>query len=247
MANLRDISFLLDKLQISNVPVGVYDAPIDSEFNPIVEMLPLKRTCVFAYYNAWMRGQTLKVASTNFGCLGSGYWLFGKETRNRQSMVGFLADTEGLKCNKYATEQWLESTENYIPKFKTLFIGPLKDSMWPYLKSVTLFVTADQLSSLIIAANYSATSANPQPVKVPFGSGCAQMVPFVANSIEPQAIIGSTDLSMRVYLPENVLSFTMNVSMFEMLCKVGPDSFLGKGYFVDFCKHRESDKSHKTY
>jgi hypothetical protein len=244
MANLRDATYLLDKLHLSNHPIGVYDAPLDSEFNPVVEILPQKRTCVFAYYNAWMRGQTLKITSTGFGCLGSGYWLFGKETRNRKNMVDFLTDTEGLKCNKYATDAWLESAEMYAPKHKTLFIGPLKDSMYPFLKSITFFVTADQLSSLIIAANYSAASANYQPVTVPFGSGCSQLLPFVANYVEPHAVIGGTDLSMRAYLPENLLMFTMNLPMFELLCKVGDESFLGKNYFIDFNKHRSNEKGH---
>jgi hypothetical protein len=116
MASLREASFLLDKLSITLSPIGVYDAPPDSEFNPTVQILPQKRTCIFAYYNAWMRGQTLKITSTNFGCLGCGYWLMSKETRTKKALVDFLTNTEGLKCNAAITEQWLEHTLNLYIK-----------------------------------------------------------------------------------------------------------------------------------
>jgi hypothetical protein len=239
MVTLRDASFLLDKLNIQYPPVGVYDAPVDSEFNPVVQILPQKRTCLFAYFNAWMRGQTLKITSCAFGCLGCGYWMFSKDTRDKKALANFLTLDEGLKCNLSVTNNWLDTAERYHPIHKTLFIGPLKGSMDSYLKSVTLFVNADQLSSLIIAANYGIDSGQEQPVKVPFGSGCSQLLVSVAYQNKPAAVIGGTDLSMRAYLPEHILSFTMNKTMYETLCQVGHGSFFEKSYFENFVAKRK--------
>lgn len=238
MATLRDASFLLDKLDIQHSPVGVYDAPVDSEFNPVVQILPQKRTCIYAYFNAWMRGQTLKLTSSNFGCLGCGYWLFGKETRTRKALVDFLTDTEGLKCTKEVTEGWLSGSDTYAPKHKTLFVGPLKGAMENYLKSVTFFVNPDQLSALLIAANYCSSETQVPPVSIPFGSGCSQLLPLVVYTEMPHAVIGATDLSMRGYLPNNLLAFTVNKPMFEQLCHLGHQSFLDKPYFSEFLQRR---------
>jgi hypothetical protein len=121
-----------------------------------------------------------------------------------------------------------------------LFIGPLKGAMEPYLKTVTLFVNPDQLSALIIMANYTNGNAINNPVSIPFGSGCSQILPFAVHNNEAHAVVGSTDLSMRGYLPNQILSFTMNKKMFDLLCNIGHDSFLEKPYFTDFKKRRES-------
>lgn len=242
MATLTDATYLLDKLKIKEPLVAVYDAPADSDFYPVIQPLPQRHTCIFAYHHAWLRGQTLKLTSTNFGCLGCGYWLFGKEGRTRKEMVNFLVDTEGLKCSKDAMERWLSINEPYHSKHKTLFIGPFRSSKDDFLKTVTFFVNADQLSALVIAANYVHNGESENPVTIPFGSGCMQLLTLPDSFDQPHAIVGSTDLAMRGYLSPDILSFTVNRSMFEKLCTIGRESFLEKGFLTGLQNQRAGEK-----
>ncbi len=242
MAKLIDASYLMDKLGIDIPLIAVYDAPHDAPFDNIIEPLSYKRTCMFAYYNAWMRGQMLKVTSTNYGCHGCGYWLFGKEARDRDELIEFLTEEEGLKCSKEVTNSWLDVNTPYKSRNKCVYIGTYRNSMNEYLKSITFFVNPDQLSALIIGANYFNDGSVKSTVQVPFGSGCMQILPLVPQGEEPVALVGATDLAMRRYLPKNILAFTVNTSMFEKLCSLDNDSFLNKPFFKDLVEFRASTK-----
>ncbi|WP_430934860.1 DUF169 domain-containing protein [Saccharicrinis sp. 156] len=242
MSTLLDSTYITDKLDIDLPLIGVYDAPHDAMMDRVIEPVAHRRTCIFAYFNAWMRGQTLKLTSMNFGCKGSGYWLFGKETRDREELVDFLVGEEGLKCSGELMDDWLDVTPAYRSKHKCLYVGPIKNSMVDYLKSVTFFVNPDQLSALIVAANYHAGPEEGNPVDIPFGSGCMQLLTLVPDNEKPKALVGASDLAMRKYLPNNLLAFTVNVRMFDRLCSIGQDSFLNKPYLKDLIEFRRSTK-----
>lgn len=242
MSTLLDATYITDKLNIDLPLIGVYDAPHDAEFDRIIEPVSHRRTCVFAYFNAWMRGQTLKLSSTNYGCNGSGYWLFGKETRGRKEFIDFLVGEEGLKCSRENMGSWLDVTPSYKSKHRYIYIGPLKNSMEAYLKSVTFFVNPDQLSALIIGANYHADAKEGSPVEVPFGSGCMQLLTLVPNNQSAKAVVGSSDLAMRKYLPKDLMAFTVNAKMFDKLCSIDHESFLNKPYLKDLIEFRRSTK-----
>lgn len=242
MSSLLDSTYITDKLSIDLPLIGVYDAPHNANFDRVIEPLAHRKICIFAYFSAWMRGQTLKLTSLNFGCNGSGYWLFGKESRDRMEFVNFLANEEGLKCSNEVMSNWLDSTLPYKSKHKCIYIGPLKNTMANYLKSVTFFVNPDQLSALLISANYFSDGSGENPVEIPFGSGCMQLMSLVSNNDRPKASIGATDLAMRKYLPKNVMAFTVNPSMFDMLCSLGKDSFLEKPFLKNLTDFRKSTK-----
>jgi Uncharacterised ArCR, COG2043 len=87
------------------------------------------------------------------------------------------------------------------------------------IKSVTLFVDPEQLSALVILANY--TEPDLENVAVPRGAGCQIMGIFAYRELErahPRALIGMTDISarlnVRASLGRNVLSFTMPWPLF---------------------------------
>ncbi len=242
MSTLLDATYITDKLGIDLPLIGVYDAPRDADFDTIMEPVPHKKVCVFAYYNAWMRGQTLKLTSSNFGCGGSGYWLFGKESRARKEFVDFLVGEEGLKCSDEMMNIWLDVTPTYKAIHKCIYIGPLKNAMAEYLKSVTFFVNPDQLSALVVAANYHANPKDGNPVEVPFGSGCMQLLHLLPANDKPKAILGATDLAMRRYLPRNLMAFTVNAKMFDQLCSIDQHSFLTKPFLNDLLEFRKSTK-----
>ena len=89
-----------------------------------------------------------------------------------------------------------------------------------------------------IAANYFSSPTDPDPVKVKFGSGCSEMLPHVLFTGDPLAVIGSTDLAMRKYLPPDILAFTVNPAMYANLCKLDENSFLSKPFLEGLKKAR---------
>ncbi len=242
MSTILDANYLMDKLGVNFPLIGVYDAPHDTFFETVIEPVSYRNTCMFAYFNAWMRGQTLKITSLNFGCKGAGYWLFGKEGRSRNEFVEFLVGEEGLKCSKVVMDKWLDNVKPYHSDHKCIFIGPLKNEWQEYLKSVTFFVNPDQLSALLIGANYCSSSKEDSPVQITFGSGCMQILTLVPPNKKPVALIGATDLAMRKYLPKDILAFTVNPLMLETLCKLNGESFLNKPFLSDLKMFRKNEK-----
>jgi hypothetical protein len=225
-----DPTFLLTNLGLSWPLIGFYDAPDPAAFAPLVEPKPAARACIFAFHEAWLQGKTLRLTRENYGCGGAGHWMFGLETRSREDFVKFLVDGEGLKANHALMEQWLDHGHPYQPQHAHLFIGPMKEANYEFLRTVTFFVNPDQLSILILGANYHASPKDPAPVISPFGAGCMEMAPLFDDLSVPQAIIGATDMAMRDQLPPDIMAFTVTKPMFERLCTIGEDSFLSKPF-----------------
>jgi hypothetical protein len=100
-------------------------------------------------------------------------------------------------------------------------------------QSVTFFVTPDQLSALVVLANY----ANPQgdSVLIPWAAACQVMGILAYQELEreaPRALVGLTDLSARLTvrstLGPHVLSFTAPWPLFQQMERNTGDSFLGR-------------------
>jgi len=231
-------AYLLQQANFDKAIVVVYDAPADTPFGDIVEMKKEGRVCLFAHYKNWMKGKTLRLTAEHFGCGGCGTWFFGVQKRSRQNYIEFLTDDEGLKDKHQIMGEWFDQAKRYEPQHDAIFVGPVDEKFLEYTKSFTFFVNADQLSIFITAANYFASPADPDPVKVRFGSGCSEILPHVSFAPHPQAIIGSTDLAMRKYLPPEILAFTVNQLMYVNLCKLNEKSFLNKPFLEGLKKAR---------
>jgi len=229
---------LLKHLNFALPLIALYDAPAGTAFENVVETKPNIRKCLFAFYEDWMSGKTLRLSKDNYGCGGCGHWLFDIETRDRQGFVKFLADDEGLKASHELMNRWLDANHPYKPKNETIFIGPYKAEFYELIESITFFVNPDQLSVLILAANYFSGPGDLAPVKAPFGSGCMEMLPLFDSFTLPQAILGATDLAMREHLPPNIMAFTVNKPMFENFCRIGENSFLTKPFLKRLKKAR---------
>lgn len=222
-----DASRLLSRIGLKRPLIGFYDAPQPGPFEPLAE--PGQGECIFSFYQQWQNGQTLHLTSRVYGCGGAGRWIWGLETRSRQDFIKFLVDEEGLKASPQHMEKWIDSSQPYQPDYQHIFIGPLRENQWPYLKSVTFYVNPDQLSTLMIGAQYYSLPDDPPPVIAPFGSGCRELLPFRNLNI-PQAAIGATDIAMRQYLPPEILAFSVTKSMFRRLCELDERSFLYKRF-----------------
>jgi Uncharacterised ArCR, COG2043 len=234
-----DPSYLLDKLAITLPLTGLYDAPDPAAFAPLAEPNPKAKRgqCLFLHYRDWQRGVTSHLTPENYGCGGAGGALCGVERLDRAGFIHFLAIDEGLKASEELMGEWLDERVTFAPRHGHVLVGPLKADLYDYLVTATFWVNPDQLSALVLAAQYRNAPSDPPPTVVTFSSGCGQLATF-ADLAVPQAQIGSTDIAMRQYLPPDVLAFTVTRPLFEQLCAFGGDSFLTKPFLSRLRKAR---------
>jgi hypothetical protein len=214
-----DPSKILDRLAIAEPLIGFYDAPDPSPFEPLV--IPGGRQCVFASLKKWRQGKTLHLTKEKHGC-GGGH-LFGVDRMSREAMVEFLCDEEGLRASHELMNEWLDAAKSYEPIHGHLLIGPLRPDQYGYVRTVTFYVNADQLSVLCMGAAYYSRPGDVPPVLAPFGSGCMQLSTLFDDLDAPQALIGATDHSVRKYLEPWMLAFTVTRPMFDLLCRWADD------------------------
>ncbi len=99
-------------------------------------------------------------------------------------------------------------------------------------QNIIFFVNPDQLSALIVLANYGRESN--KNVIIPYAAGCQTIgiYPYEeAKAVKPRGIVGLTDLSARLYVRKqlgdaNCMTFTAPYALFEELEKNVADSFL---------------------
>jgi hypothetical protein len=233
--NQPDYINLVKRIDLSRPLLGLYDAPDPEPFKPLV--IPKNGDCIFSFYQNWAAGETLHITKEHYGCGGAGRWMCGIEMRSRRNFIKFLVDDEGLKASPELMEKWIDSSKPYRAIHPQLFIGPLKKSQWEHLKSVTFFVNPDQLSALMIGAQFYSTPDDPPPVIAPFGSGCMELLPFKDLNLA-QAAVGATDIAMRQHLPPEILAFTVTKPMFKQLCSLDKRSFLYKPFLARLRKAR---------
>lgn len=235
---MQNQSILLEKLNLKYPLLGVYDAPPESSFKKLIAPPENKRICMFAYFNQWAKGKTLKLSKDNSGCKGCGYWWFNKESQSQEDFVKFLVEDEGLKDTNDKMEQWLLDNNTYKPEYDSIFVGPIDDEFERFVKTITFWVNADQLSVLSLAAYYFNESGSKPPIMTPFGSGCMQALTLFEDFEQPRAIIGSMDIAMRQYLPSNYFAFTVTLPLFKLFMNIDEKSFLNKPFLSTLLKTR---------
>jgi hypothetical protein len=226
---------LLKRLDIELPLIGFYDAPDPTIFQPLVT--PKGNDCIFAFYKNWLQGETLHSTRESYGCGGAGSCLWRIQARSRKEFIKFLVDDEGLKASGKLMERYIDTAPSYRAENAHIFIGPLKEAGWPFLKAIAFLVNPDQLSALMTGAQYHSAPEDPPPVIAPFGSGCRELIPFKDFYI-PQASIGATDIAMRQHLPPDILALTVTKPMFGRLCKLDEKSFLFKPFLERLKKAR---------
>lgn len=222
-----DPAILRKKLDIKLPLIGFYDAPDPAIFKPLVT--PKGNDCVFSFYRNWLKGETLHTTRESYGCGGAGSCFWGIQARSKKEFIKFLVDDEGLKASGELMERAIGSRTPFRAENAHIFIGPLKEEGWPYIKTITFLVNPDQLTALMIGAQYHSAPEDPPPVIAPFGSGCRELIPFDDFNIA-LASIGATDIAMRQHLPPDILAFTVTKPMFNRLCELDERSFLYKPF-----------------
>jgi uncharacterized protein (DUF169 family) len=98
-------------------------------------------------------------------------------------------------------------------------------------QTVIFFADPDQISALVVLANYDREGN--QNVIIPFAAGCQSIgiIPYrEAKARQQRAVVGLTDISARVYirnqLEDNLMTFALPFAMFEALEANVAGSFL---------------------
>jgi predicted nucleotidyltransferase len=225
-----DASDLVARLDLKLPLIGLYDAPDPGPFAPLVEPRVGRGACLFDFFPRWQAGETLHLTRERFGCGGAGRAFFGVQARERDDFIDFLWKEEGLRATRELMAGWVDNAPHYDPRHEHVLIGPLKPEKAEFLRTVTFWVNPDQFSLLQLGAYNHHAWDEPDPVIVPLGSGCSELVVAFGDRAKPQAAIAGTDIAMRTELPADVLGFTVTVPMFTRLCALGDDSFFGKGF-----------------
>jgi hypothetical protein len=236
-----DPAVLQKRLDIQLPLIGFYDAPDPAIFKPLVS--PKGNDCVFSFYKNWLKGETLQITRESYGCGGAGNCIWRIQARSKKEFIKFLVEDEGLKASAELMKRSIKSRTPYRAENAHIFIGPLKGEGWSYVKTITFLVNPDQLSALMIGAQYYSAPEDPPPVIAPFGSGCRELIPFKDFNMA-QASIGATDIAMRQHLPPDILAFTVTMPMLSRLSKLDERSFLFKPFLQRLRKVRGATLFH---
>ena len=187
--------------------------------------------CVAAMLTAAAKGRRAVFSRTTFGCEGGGIGL-GLLHEYTEGMEYFLSTgKEGFKKTPELAKAWMDSVpsvdiaEQYVV-FKSL---TEVDAAHEEPKVVVFYANPDQLTALIVLANYGRPGHD--SVIAPFGAGCqtACLFPWAEADQEcPRAVIGMTDISVRPRIDADLLSFSVPFVMFKEMESNVPGSFLDK-------------------
>lgn len=199
--------------------------------------------CVAAMLTAAAKGRRAVFSRTTFGCEGGGIGL-GLLNQYSEGMEYFLStgkegltavegirEPEGFKKTPELAKAWMKSVPSIDIPEQYIVFTPLTevDTAKEEPKVVVFYANPDQLTALIVLANYGRPGHD--SVIAPFGAGCQTTCLFPgseANKERPRAVIGMTDISVRPRIDADLLSFSVPYVMFSEMEDNVPGSFLDK-------------------
>lgn len=176
-----------------------------------------------------------------FLSIGNESWEQGREMIEQMKQHGVpkifieeFSEGEGFLKTPELTKELSDSVPIAKPEGKYVVIKPLEklnENETP--KVVAFLVNPDQLSALVVLANYARHGRD--NVRIPFGAGCMTFGMYVFQEAEqenPKAVVGLTDISPRFYLRKilggDILSFTVPLTLFEEMESNVAESFLSR-------------------
>lgn len=197
--------------------------------------------CVVAMFAAAARGKTAVFSNETCGCPGGKIGLgFTDEFGHVPGGIEYFLSTgrgegypegEGYMKTPEIAHEFAEALPRTCIPTQYVVAKPLDgvnvEQQKPEL--VVFFCEPDQLSALIVLANYGRPGS--ENVIIPFGAGCHTvcLIPYAQSKSEtPKAVVGVTDISARPMVDPDVLSFTVPFGMFQEMEADVPGSFLEK-------------------
>lgn len=195
-------------------------------------------SCMMIYIEKVATGEKLCLSAQNPGCSGAACYLGFKEPE--VGAGSFLAEKEKFKKNIelgntfYAEIQASLAKDDYLVLER---IEDLGDNIIPEV--ITLWVDATSLSGLVTLANYDRKTDD--NVLIPFASGCQSIwtIPYKEKFQDiSRCVVGLIDPAARLFLPHEILSFSMPINRFTELADNISGSFLELEIWESLTKQR---------
>lgn len=197
------------------------------------------RSCIVPLFIAAMKGKTSVFERKTTLCPGGIAGLgFGQFPNYPNGIEYFLTtgksgqfEGEGYIKNPELGRDFVEGLPITDIPYQYVIFKPLSqvnmDKETPVL--ITFCVNNDQLSALVVMANYYRKGN--ENVMIPQSSGCQSifLIPYAESQKEnPRAVIGLTDVTVRPMLDSDIISFSVPYKMFIEMEKNVAGSFLEK-------------------
>lgn len=233
------LSEIASRLKLRYAPVAIVFT--DEKPAGATEFMEGRWGCAVSLLTAAAKGRQAVFSRRTFGCVGSIVGLgFGNSHQNFPGGFDYFLSTgrgegfpEGEAYKK--TPELVQTFQEVLPytdiPYQYIVFKPLAavdpDKEEP--KIVVFYANPDQLSALVVLANYGRPYND--NVTIPFGAGCHSvcLIPLKeAEQPRPRAVVGMTDISARPYIDADLLSFSVPYAMFREMESNVPDSFLDK-------------------
>jgi uncharacterized protein (DUF169 family) len=233
-------SRIAEELKLRRTPVAILF--MDEKPKGALQFKEGKRGgCVIAMLSAAARGKTAVFDRKTAGCRGGGVGLeFGNTYGDFPGGIEYFLSTgrgegyregEGYRKTVELARQAIAEVPFTNTPYTYVVFKPL-EQVNPATETPRLVVflaNPDQLSALVVLANYGRPGSN--NVTIPVAAGCQTICLLPdqeSRSDHPRAVVGITDISARPRVDADLLSFTVPFKLFlEMEADV-PGSFLEK-------------------
>jgi len=227
------------ELKLRYQPVAVMFT--DNKPENAMQFMEGRRGCVIAMLNAAAKGRTAVFDRKTAGCIGGEVGLgFGNAYPKFPGGIEYFLSTgrgegympgEGYKKTPEFAQQFADNLPMTDIPYQYVVFKPLTevDNEQEKPQLVVFYANADQLSALVVLANYNRpTSDN---VIIPFGSGCQAtcLLPYSEARRDTQrAVVGLIDITVRPMVDADILSFTVPFAMFKEMEDNIDGSFIEK-------------------
>jgi uncharacterized protein (DUF169 family) len=232
-------SDLYRELQLRYQPVAVLFA--DDKPAGARQFKEGARGCVIGMLVAAAKGQSAAFDRKTFGCMGGGVGLcFGDTYASAGGGIEYFLSTgrgegypegEGYKKTVDLAREMVGQLPKVDIPYAYVVFKPLSavDPAHETPQLVCFLANPDQLSALVVLANYGRPGN--ENVIIPFASGCQTtiLIPYLESQREtPRAVVGNVDISARPYLDPDILTFTAPYALFLQMEADAPASFLSR-------------------
>lgn len=195
------------------------DEPVNSDSEKI-------SGCFFKEFEKLIDGRPISLSADRIGCMGGKFYT-GFSAMN-EKIPTFVSNKERYKKTPEMVLDFVEKADVRMTAARYLNISPInRIESFDGAEGIFFLATPDMLSGLAAWTFYDNNSDD--AITARFGSGCSSIFSEAASENRKngkRTFIGLFDPSVRRYVDENVLSFTIPMSRFREMYHTMRDSCL---------------------